>query len=142
MKRLKTVTFLIIVCIITINGYSQESKTQNKMKITNVKNVEIKETPHKVDVRLLYDHENAQVMHITLQAGESLKPHKTPVDVFFYILEGNPHILVGEEKKQVEKDDLVESPKNIVHCLYNETNKQVRILVVKSPKPTSATKVL
>ncbi len=34
------------------------------MKITSVKNTQISDTPHKVDVRKLYDRENAQAMHI------------------------------------------------------------------------------
>ena len=112
------------------------------MKITKVKDTAIKDTPHKVDVRALYNKDTAQAMHITLQAGEELKAHLTPVDVFFYVLEGTPTIMVGDEKQIVEKDSLVESPKDIVHCLYNETEQIVRILVVKAPKPTTQTKLL
>ncbi len=44
----------------------------------------LKENPHKVDVRQLYSDETAQVMHVTLKPGETLKPHVTPVDVVFY----------------------------------------------------------
>ncbi|MFA6770338.1 MAG: cupin domain-containing protein [Bacteroidales bacterium] len=112
------------------------------MKIVKVNELQIKDTPHKVDVRNLYNYDNAQVMHITLMPGESLKPHITPVDVFFYILEGTPSVLIGEEKLQIEKDSLVESPKGIIHSLYNETNSIARILVVKAPKPGTKAKVL
>ena len=112
------------------------------MKITVVRDTEIVETPHKLDVRKLYDKDSAQAMHITLQPGEALKPHITPVDVFFYVLEGTPEVLVGEEKIQVQADCLVESPKDIVHCLYNNSNTVARILVVKAPKPTTQTKLL
>lgn len=112
------------------------------MKIVVVKETQIVETPHKLDVRKLYDNDSAQVMHITLQPGEALKPHITPVDVFFYILEGSPEVLVGDEKVQVQADCLVESPKNIIHCLYNNSNSIARILVVKAPKPTTQTKLL
>ena len=112
------------------------------MKINVVKETPIVETPHKLDVRKLYDNDSAQVMHITLQPGEALKPHITPVDVFFYILEGSPEVLVGDEKVQVQADCLVESPKNIIHCLYNNSNALARILVVKAPKPTTQTKLL
>lgn len=112
------------------------------MKIVKVIDVQTKETPHKVDVKSIYDHENAQVMHITLMPGESLKPHITPVDVFFYILEGTPSVLIGEEKLPIEKDSLVESPKDIIHSLYNETNSIARILVVKAPKPGAKAKLV
>jgi quercetin dioxygenase-like cupin family protein len=112
------------------------------MKIRSYKSEDLKETPHKVDVRPLYNHENAQVMHITLKAGESLKPHITPVDVFFYILEGKPTVKVGDEEIAVDKDNLVESPKDIVHNLSNNTDKIARILVVKAPRPAAKAKFL
>lgn len=111
------------------------------MKIVKVEKKQIVETPHNVDVRKLYDYDNAQVMHITLKAGESLKPHITPVDVFFYILEGTTDVMVGDETISVEQDSLVESPKDIVHCLSNSSDSITRILVVKAPRPTSKTKL-
>lgn len=112
------------------------------MKIINLVEIKVEETPHKVDVRKLYDHENAQVMHICLKVGEALKPHITPVDVFFYILEGIVDVRIGDETISVEKDNLVESPKGIVHCLSNSSQLKARILVVKAPKPSTQTKVL
>ncbi|MEN8225920.1 MAG: cupin domain-containing protein, partial [Bacteroidota bacterium] len=95
-----------------------------------------------VDARMLYDKDSAQAVHLNLNPGESLKPHITPVDVFFFIIEGTPEILVGEEKIKVEANSLVESPKNIVHCIYNNSENVVRVLVVKAPKPVAKTKVL
>lgn len=112
------------------------------MEIIKVKETAIVDTPHKVDVRKLYDKETAQAMHITLQPGEALKPHITPVDVFFYVLEGTPEIRIGDEIIKIEADSLVESPKDIVHCLYNNSDKTARILVVKAPKPMTAAKLL
>jgi quercetin dioxygenase-like cupin family protein len=112
------------------------------MIIKNYKEQEIKQNPHGVDLRKLYDKESAQVMHLTLKPGESLKPHKTPVDVFFYILEGTPTVQVGTELVICEKDQLIESPANIVHNLSNDTNNIARIMVVKAPKPTKKSIIL
>lgn len=112
------------------------------MKIIDWKELGIEETPHKVDVRKLYDYNNAQVMHITLNPGETLKPHITPVDVFFYILEGDVDVRVGNETITVGSDKLVESPKDIVHCLSNNSASVARIMVVKAPKPVTSTRLL
>lgn len=112
------------------------------MKIIDVKKQPIVQTPHNVDVKKVYEKETAQAMHITLQPGESLKPHLTPVDVFFYILEGEIDVRVGEETITVAPDHLVESPMNIVHCLSNNSLVPGRILVVKAPKPQSAARLL
>lgn len=105
------------------------------MKITKVTETSIQDTPHKVDTRLLYDNETAQAVHITLQPGETLRRHITPVDVFFYILEGTPTVHIGDEEETVEVDWLVESPKDIVHHISNKSEHVARILVVKAPKP-------
>lgn len=107
----------------------------SKIKFTKLSEAPFRETPHKVDVREMYSLTDAQVMHITLQPGETLKPHKTPVDVFFYILEGTTTVHIGEEAVDFEKDTMVESPKNIVHYLSNNSDKQTRILVAKTPNP-------
>ncbi len=112
------------------------------MKISKVAETPIRETPHKVDARMLYDKDSAQAVHIQLNPGESLKPHITPVDVFFFVIEGTPDVLVGEEKIKVDVNSLVESPKDIVHCIYNNSDEIVRVLVVKAPKPAAKTIVL
>jgi len=112
------------------------------MRIIDVKNVDIFQNPHNVDARKIYDEKNAQAVHLTLNPGESLKRHITPVDVFFYVLEGNGIVEVGDEKKEVCSDMLIESPAKIVHCWYNESNEILRILVVKVPRQTESTKIL
>ncbi len=112
------------------------------MKHRFYKTEPVKENPHKVDVRQMYDDESAQIMHVTLESGESLKPHKTPVDVCFYILEGIATVHIGDTKEIFAKDTLIESPANIVHYLSNEGDVKTRILVIKAPRPIKQTKLL
>lgn len=112
------------------------------MKITKYQDQEVKDTPHKIDVREMYNKATAQAMLMALKPGESLKPHKTPVDVFFFIFEGTPTIHIGDESEVCEADTLVESPADIVHYISNDSNSLARILVVKAPRPISLTKVL
>jgi mannose-6-phosphate isomerase-like protein (cupin superfamily) len=98
--------------------------------------------PHGVTVQKLYDTEHALTMHLTLRPGEALKRHVTPVDVFFYVLEGEGVVEIGDERKTVGKDVLIDSPARIPHCWYNESERDVRILVVKVPRPVSKTQLL
>lgn len=100
------------------------------------------ENPHGVKASMLYNTENAQAVHITLEPGEALKKHKTPVDVFFYVLEGTGVVEIGDEKLEVGKDTLIDSPATIPHCWYNESQAVLRFLVVKVPRPTTSTKLL
>ena len=100
-------------------------------------------TPHKVSARKLLDYEHALVVMLDLNPSETLLPHITPVDVFFYILDGEGEVKIGDEVKSVKKDDVIFSPAKIVHLLRNtHSNLNFRVLVVKTPKPTSETKLL
>ena len=112
------------------------------MKITEVAKVMSGPNPHHVDARKIYDSPHATAVVITLQPGESLKKHLTPVDVFFYVLEGEGVVEIGDEKKTVGKDMLVESPARIPHRWVNESGKMFRVLVVKVPRPTEDTRLL
>jgi len=112
------------------------------MKITDISNLPISKNPHQVDARQAYDSESATVVVITLQPGESLKKHITPVDVFFYVLEGTGVVEIGDEQETVSKDMLVESPAKIPHRWLNESDSVFRVLVVKVPRPTTQTKLL
>ncbi len=112
------------------------------MKITDVATVVSGPNPHHVDARKIYDSQHAMAVVITLKPGEALKKHITPVDVFFYVLEGTGVIEIGDERQTVTKDMLVESPARIPHKWSNESAGVFRVLVVKVPKPTEETKLL
>lgn len=98
--------------------------------------------PHGVDVRRVYESEHALSSIITLKPGEKLIRHITPVDVFFYVLSGTGMVEVGKEKETVTADTVIDSPKGIPHCWYNESSEDLRVLVVKAPRPTSSTQLL
>lgn len=100
---------------------------------------DIMDNAHNVDARNLYNTSDAMITVITLQPGQSLKRHITPVDVAFYVLSGRGVVEIGDEKQEVAADTLVESPKDIVHCWYNESPEPLRFMVVKAPRPTKKT---
>jgi len=97
------------------------------------------ENAHGVDARNLYNTADAMVTVITLEPGQSLKRHITPVDVAFYVLSGDGVVEIGEEREEVGPDTLVESPKDIVHCWYNESDRPLRFMVIKAPRPAKKT---
>ena len=94
---------------------------------------------HGVDARNLYNKEEAMITVIHLNPGQALKRHITPVNVAFYVLEGRGIVEIGDEKQEVTKDTLVESPKDILHCWYNESDKLLKFMVIKAPKPKKKT---
>lgn len=100
------------------------------------------ENPHGVSARKLHDSEHAQVIHLVLEPGEALRKHLTPVDVCFYGLEGSGRVEIGDEQVRIAPDTLVESPAKIPHRLINDGEEPLRFLVIKTPRPTSQTRLL
>lgn len=112
------------------------------MKIVEVASQPVAKNPHGIDVRRVYESEYALASVITLQPGEKLIKHITPVDVFFYVLEGTGVVEVGCDSETVSASTVIESPKDIPHCWYNKSENILRVLVVKVPKPSADTKLL
>jgi quercetin dioxygenase-like cupin family protein len=83
----------------------------------------------------IYDMPEGQIIHITFEPGSTLPAHKTPVNVAMYVLEGEPTIQIGEEKRVCPAGTMVESPKDIPHAIFNPSEEIVRLLVMKLPKP-------
>lgn len=112
------------------------------MKSITLSNAEIVKNPHGVKSQKLHSSDHVSLMMITLQPGEKLRKHITPVDVLFLVLEGTGIVEIGDEKKEVSKDTLIDSPKGIMHCWYNESKEPLRFLVIKTPFPKEPTKFL
>ncbi len=100
------------------------------------------DNPHGVDASSLHSTEHVQVTMITLKPGEGLKLHLTPVDAFFYVLEGTGKVEIGGEIEEIQKDMLIDSPARIPHRLFNESDADFRFLVVKTPRQADPTKLL
>ena len=100
------------------------------------------DNPHGVDARGLHSTEHVQVTMITLKPGEGLKLHQTPVDAFFFVLEGTGKVEIEGEVEEVGPDMLIDSPARIPHRLFNESDADFRFLVVKTPRQAAATRLL
>lgn len=83
----------------------------------------------------IYVAEEGEIVHLGLAPGAILKAHKTPVNVAFYVLEGIATLEIGAERQSFPKDTIIESPKDIPHAVVNEADVNLRLLVIKMPKP-------
>ncbi|MFW5945500.1 MAG: cupin domain-containing protein [Candidatus Natronoplasma sp.] len=83
----------------------------------------------------LIQQDEVEVVLLAFSPGQGLKEHTTPVDVFFYVVEGIAEVQVGDEIKQVDEKSIVLSPKDIPHNVKNTSDEDAKILVVKTPKP-------
>ena len=122
--------FVLFPKLLGANLYSQR-RQYVLMKDINVDRTVSFQNAHGVDAKKIYDTPETQVIHMALSPGQALKRHTTPIDVFFYILEGKGMVEIGEETQEVEKDMVIDSPKGISHMLQNTGESMFRFLVVK-----------
>lgn len=115
------------------------------MKIVNALQVSEDEGSrkvHNVSAYPLHNTEHVMATLIVLQPGDAMRLHATPVDVFFYVLEGTGIVEIGDERETVTADMLVDSPARIPHRLLNESDAPFRFLVVKTPRPSEKSRML
>jgi len=105
------------------------------MQTVTAREIDEFDNPHGVSARRLLNASDVQVIYFELKPGEGLKTHTTPVDVFFYALEGTGTVEIGDESATIEADTLVESPAGIPHRLENAGEGPFRFLVVKRTAP-------
>lgn len=110
------------------------------IRTKNVFSADRMANPRGLEIVKLYDSPEAVILHIFLKGGETVTTHTTPVNVSFYVLQGEIEIEIGSEKIQVKADTLVESPAHIPHALYNTSAELARILVIKHPNPAAMNK--
>jgi quercetin dioxygenase-like cupin family protein len=107
------------------------------MQIITADQIPVADNPHGVDLRHLYKTKDVVVSQMTLQPGEVVKPHKAPVDVFFYVLEGALQIEIEGETVAVAAGTLIPSTAGLLHSIRNESDGLVRFLVVRTPNPAA-----
>jgi len=95
------------------------------------------DNPHGVDLQHLHRTNDVVVSQITLQPGEVVKPHKAPVDAFFYVLEGAPAVEIEGVPVAAATGTLIPSTAGHLHSIRNDSDGLVRFLVVKTPNPAA-----
>ncbi|MEN6480396.1 MAG: cupin domain-containing protein [Anaerolineales bacterium] len=112
------------------------------MKIVVVAQQPEAPNPHGIAMRPLHSTEHVQVSHLTFKPGQQLRWHITPVDAFFYILQGVARVEIGDESEVVPAGALVHSPAGIKHRILNEGQDELCVLVVKTPAQQASTQQL
>lgn len=105
------------------------------MEVVRSKEVPAGLNPRGIRARKLLDKAAVQVTNLLLQPEERVEKHVTPVDVFFYVVNGQGTVEIGAETAAVQAQDIVFSPKNVPHALQAAEDAPFEVLVVKTPNP-------
>jgi mannose-6-phosphate isomerase-like protein (cupin superfamily) len=87
--------------------------------------------PFNFDGRILYKSQQYELIHLTLQSGETMEPHVQPMDVVFFVVEGLGSLTVGDAILEVQENTTVHIPAGVQRAWKNPGNHTLRILVNK-----------
>jgi mannose-6-phosphate isomerase-like protein (cupin superfamily) len=88
-----------------------------------------------VVARALYSAPEAMIVHIDIETGGFVKPHVTPIDMEYYVLEGRGLFSLGEESIEAGPGILIPNPRGVPHGIRNLGSGPLRVLAVKNPRP-------
>lgn len=101
------------------------------MKSIHYQSAERKKNPFNANVGILFVDDRTEILHLELKPMQYLAKVKTEFSAFFYILEGNPEVIIGDDSEGFAKDHFIYCPAGSFHCINNPTKEKARILVIK-----------
>lgn len=85
-----------------------------------------------VDSRVLVDHKDALIKQLILPRNRTIPTHQVPVEVTFFVLEGEGFITVDNERFEVKPWSVITCPKNTNMAVEAKDN-QFSFLNIKTP---------
>jgi mannose-6-phosphate isomerase-like protein (cupin superfamily) len=87
--------------------------------------------PFNLDGYILHSEKPVELVHLLLKPGEKLESHKNPFDVVFFVIEGSGLLTINEEKQQLNSSDTVKVTSEHMRSWENNTQSDLRLLVIK-----------
>ena len=84
-----------------------------------------------LDARLLYSGEKADLVHLSLKKGESIAKHDNPIDVVFFVKEGNGKLTLNNDTIDITTNDCIPVKTNIQRAMENIAKTELKVLVFK-----------
>ncbi len=88
-----------------------------------------------VVARVAYSAPEAMIVHIDVAPGGFVKPHVTPVDMEYFVMEGRGLFILGDETLEAGPGTCIPNPKGLSHGMRNLGPGPLRVLAVKNPRP-------
>src|SRR5450759_357023 len=75
----------------------------------------IKFTPNRISREMLSDKPEMRVALMCLEAGQKLDPHKAPLRLLMYCVQGTGTFTVGDEKVEADEKTCILCEPNVLH---------------------------
>ncbi|MCX6249249.1 MAG: cupin domain-containing protein [Bacteroidetes bacterium] len=87
--------------------------------------------PIKIDAHKLFTSGKTEVIHLKFKPGEFMEKHVNPMDVIFYIIEGNGTLEVENQVMDGVKERCIFIPGGIERRWINTGSGELKLLVIK-----------
>ena len=102
------------------------------MSHQHLDNINIETNIRGFQSRVLVDLESALIKQLILNPNDKIPPHQVPVDVTFFVLEGEGYITIGANRHEVKQHSVVICPRNTVMNVEAKNNR-FTFLNIKTP---------
>jgi len=94
---------------------------------------EIKFTPNRISREMLSDKPEMRVALMCLEAGQKLDPHKAPLRLMMYCVEGKGTFTVGEEKVEADEKTCILCEPNVLHGFAADKGEKLVVMAIVTP---------
>lgn len=100
--------------------------------VLELKNL-IKFQPEKISRDMLFDSPEMRVALMCLEAGQELKPHKAPMRLMMYCVQGKGTFIVGEETIVADEKTAILCDPMVPHGFAADKGEQLVVMAVVTP---------
>ena len=102
------------------------------MEIIDLKK-QIKFSPDRISREMLSDKPEMRVALMCLKAGQKLEPHKAPLRLMMYCVEGSGTFTVGEEKIEANEKTCILCDPGVPHGFAADKGEKLVVMAVVTP---------
>ena len=93
----------------------------------------IKFTSNRISREMLSDKPEMRVALMCLEAGQKLDPHKAPLRLMMYCVEGKGTFTVGEEKIEADEKTCILCDPNVLHGFAADKGEKLVVMAIVTP---------
>lgn len=102
------------------------------MEILDLKKL-IKFTPNRISREMLSDKPEMRIALMCLEAGQKLDPHKAPLRLMMYCVQGKGTFTVGEEKIEAGEQTCILCEPNTLHGFAADKGEKLVVMAIVTP---------
>jgi quercetin dioxygenase-like cupin family protein len=105
---------------------------RSAMEIIDLKK-QIKFSPDRISREMLSDKPEMRVALMCLKAGQKLEPHKAPLRLMMYCVQGKGTFTVGEEKIEADEKTAILCDPSVLHGFEANKGSDLVVMAIVTP---------